>query len=347
MRSVCGAAVTARLVAPDGTVRLGIFPEPIDVVNHEDFVFRDPFGRPRGRLARHFGFHRFQFLGGLSERLVFGCAIIDTRWVSTAFVYCYDPATRRRVEHSVRRPLGIGVRFVDTPEVGTVTFAAGGARFAMHAGAAPRERRLEVAAGPIAIDATFSEETPAIEPMRLCTRAGATGWVYARKTAGLGMRGTLRFDGTTYDLGAIDIHGHHDWSAGFMRPETFWNWGCLAGRTADGRIAGLNVSCGVNETSVTENCFWIDGRLHKVDTVSFDYDQRNLMMPWRLRSADGRVALDFVPEGMHVERLNALILATNFHQLFGRFTGTLTTAAGERHAVERVLGFCEDHYAKW
>ena len=148
--------------------------------------------------------------------------------------------------------------------------------------------------------------------MRLCTRAGATGWVYARKTAGLGMHGTLRWGATSYDLGAIDIYGHHDWSAGFMRRETFWNWGCLAGPTSDGRIAGLNVSCGVNETGVTENCFWVDGRLHKVDTVAFDYDQRDVMKPWRLCSADGRVALDFVPEGMHVERLNAVILADQF-----------------------------------
>jgi hypothetical protein len=339
--------MASRLVGADGAVRLGIFAEPIDVVNHGDFVFRDPFGKPRGRLARHFGYHQFQFLGGMSERLVFGCAIIDTRFVGTAFVYCYDPATRRRVERSVRRPLGIGIQCVDTPEVGTMTFGAGGARFAMHAGAAPRERRLEVAAGPIEIDAIFSEETPPMEPMRLCTRAGATGWVYARKTAGLGMRGTLRWDDATYDLGALDIYGHHDWSAGFMRSETFWNWGCLAGRAVDGRVAGLNVSCGVNETSVTENCFWVDGRLHKVDTVAFDYDQRDLMKPWRLGSADGRVDLAFTPEGMHVERLNALVLATNFHQLFGRFTGTLTTAAGERLAIASVLGFCEDHYAKW
>lgn len=339
--------MASALVNADGTVRLGIFPDAIDRVNHRDYVLRDPFGKPRGALARRFGFHQFQFLGGLSERLIFGCAIVDTRWIASAFVYCYDPATRRRVERSVKRPFGVGLACPETPEVGSMRFTAGDARFAMHADAAPRVRRLEVAAGPITIDATFSEESPPMEPMRICTRAGATGWVYARKTAGLGMTGTLRWDGTAYDLATLGIHGHHDWSAGYMRPETFWNWGCLAGRTADGRIAGLNVSCGVNETSVTENCFWLDGRLHKVDTVAFEYDQRDLMRPWRLRSADGRVALDFVPEGMHVERVNALILATNFHQLFGRFTGTLTTAEGERVAITDMLGFCEDHYAKW
>ena len=336
-----------QLVRRDGTVRFGVFPEPIDEVNHRDYVLRDPFGRRRGRFARHFGFHQFQFLGGLSEQLVFGCAIVDMRWLGTAFVYCWDPKTRRRVEHGGKRPFGWGLRGVATPEVGTMSFAAAGTRIAMHAGASPRERRLEVTGGPITIDAVFSEETPPMEPMRICTRAGATGWVYARKTAGLGVRGTLRTAAGTWDLGALDVHGHHDWSAGYMRPETFWNWGCLAGRTAAGRVVGLNVSCCVNETGVTENCFWIDGRLHKVDTVAFEYDQRDLMSPWQLRSADGRVDLAFAPEGMHVERVNALVLATNFHQLFGRFTGTLTTAAGERTAIERMLGFCEDHYAKW
>jgi hypothetical protein len=228
-----------------------------------------------------------------------------------------------------------------------MTLAAGAARFAMTAEAAPRARRLVVDAGPISIDARFDEERPPMEPLRICTRAGATGWVYARKTAGLGMSGRVRCAGTEYDLGTLDMYGHHDWSAGFMRRETFWNWGCLAGRTADGRIAGLNVSCGVNETSFTENCFWLDGRLHKVDTVAFEYDQRNLLRPWRLRSADGRVDLAFAPEDMHVERVNALVLASNFHQLIGRFTGTLTTEKGERVEVRELLGFCEDHYAKW
>jgi hypothetical protein len=40
------------------------------------------------------------------------------------------------------------------------------------------------------------------------------------------------------------------------------------------------------------------------------------MRPWRVRSFDGRVQLEFQPEGRHVERLNVWVLATNFHQLF-------------------------------
>ena len=342
------AVTSGRLVDAGGNLRVGIFAEPILEVNPRDFLLTDPFGRPRGRLARHFGFKQFQFLGALSEDLVFGCAIADLRYVGTAFVYCYEPRTRRFAEHGFTRPLALGMRFTQTPESGTCTFQSGKNRIEMSAGERPRERRLraDLACG-VAVDAVFSEERPPIDPMRICTRAGATGWVFARKTAGLEVGGTLTWEGRTYDLGALHLYGHHDWSAGFMRRRTFWNWGCLAGRIADGRVVGMNVSCGVNETSFTESCFWVDGRLHKLDAVAFDYDRRDLMQPWRIGSFDGRLALEFRPEGKHVERINAWIVASHFNPLFGRYAGWLAIADGERIAIDGMLGYAESHYAKW
>jgi len=337
-----------RLVNAAGKIRFGIFQEPVHEVNHRDFPLADPFGRPRARLGRYFAFNQFQFLGALAEELVFGCAVADLKYVGTAFVYCYDPRDRRLREYSFRRPLAIGTRFDRYPETGTVIFRSRGNRIEMLASEVPRERRLvvQLACG-ISIDAVFSEERPAIEPLRICTRAGAAGWVFARKTAGLAMSGTVEWEGVTYDLGTIGIYGHHDWSAGFMRRHTFWNWGCLAGRTRDGRVLGMNVSCGVNETSFTENCFWLDGRLHKLDSVAFEYDHRDLARPWRLASYDGRLELEFRPEGKHAEKVNAWVVATNFNQLFGRYYGRLETAEGERVAIDGMLGYAESHYAKW
>src|SRR4051812_20027195 len=338
LHAIDTASDDGRLIDGDGNVRLGIFDVPILEVNHRDYAYLNPFGRPVGRLARRFAFNQFEFYGALSEELVFGCAIADIKYVGTAFAYCFDPRTRRLREFSFQRPFALGIQCSQQPETGTTTFTAGKHRIVMSADPVARERRLEVdLGGALVIDAVFTEHEPAIEPMRICTRAGATGWVYARKTAGQRLRGTLTWEGGRHDLGALDIRGHHDWSAGFMRRETFWNWGCLAGRLADGRDVGMNVSCGVNETGFTENCFWLDGRLHKVDTVFFDYDRRRLDRPWSLRSCDGRVALEFHPEGKHVENVNALVVATNFNQLYGRYSGVLTTANGERLAIDALL----------
>lgn len=338
----------SRLVDEDGNVRVGVFPGPVLDINYRDFTLTNPFGKPRGRLGRHFAFNQFQFLGALSEDLVFGCAIADVKYVGTAFLYFYEPSSRRYDEFSFKMPLALGTRFDQAPETGSAFFRAGGNRFEMIGRAEPRERVLRVSLSRgVSVEARFSEERPPMEPMFICTRAGATGWVFARKTAGLGVSGTVRWGERTFDLAGIGATGHHDWSAGFMRRETFWNWGCLAGPLGDGRVAGMNVSCGVNETSFTENCFWIDGRLHKIDSVDFDYDRFDMDKPWRLSSRDGRLDLEFRPEGKHVEKINAWIVASDFNQLFGRYHGWLRTTENEKIPVNGVLGYMERHYAKW
>jgi hypothetical protein len=336
-----------RLIDADGNVRLGIFSAPIAEVNYRDYALTTPFGQPASRWARHFGFNQFQFLGALCDDLVFGCAIADIKYLGTAFVYLYEPSSKRLVERSFQTPLGAAIVLDQAPESGRAAFRSRRAQIEMSAGSSPSSRRLtaHIAAG-ISIEAFFDEQTPRQQPMRICTRAGASGWVFARKTAGMPVAGTVQWDGRRFDLAAIGARGHCDWSAGYMRRETFWNWGCLAG-TADGRALGVNVSCGVNETSFTENCFWVDGVLHKLDTVAFEYDRKDLMRPWRLHSFDGRLELDFEPQGSHAEKVNAYIVASNFNQLLGRSRGRLVTAAGEEIRIAGMLGYAESHYAKW
>ncbi len=337
-----------RLIDTNSAVRFGIFAEPIDEVNHRDFELTTPFGRRVGALRRHFAFNQFEFLGALGEDLVFGCAIANVKYAGTAFVYAYDPRTRHFDEFSLRTPLALGFTNDQFPERGSATVQIGRRRIHMSGASRPPQRRLCVdLPGKMAIDATFSEIAPAIEPMRICTPVGASGWVYARKSAGHRVEGTLSVQGRTLDLGRLGVLGHHDWTAGYMRRDTFWNWGCVAGRLADGRVVGMNVSCGVNETSFTENCFWLDGKLHKIDSVHFDYDRRDIMRPWRLRSYDGRADLTFQPEGRHSENVNAFVVASNFNQLIGRYRGTLRTAAGEPLVIDGLLGYAERHYAKW
>ncbi|MGH7785941.1 MAG: DUF2804 domain-containing protein [Candidatus Binatia bacterium] len=337
-----------RLIDATGQVRCGIFAEPVGEVNYRDYTLTTPFGAPAGRWARRFGFNQFQFLGALSESLVFGCAIADIKYAGTVFVYLFEPASGRLVEHSFQTPLGRGIQFDQDPENGRASFRSRRGTVEMGSSAAPAQRTLRVAlADGTAIDARFDEQSPPQQPMRICTRAGASGWVYARKTAGMPVSGSVTWEGRRFDLAALGTRGHCDWSAGYMRRETFWNWGCLAGAAADGRTLGMNVSCGVNETGFTESCFWVDGALHKVDVVAFDYDRTDLMRPWHLYSADGRVDLTFQPQARHVENVNAWIIATNFNQLLGRYRGRLRTAAGETIAVDGLLGYAESHYAKW
>jgi hypothetical protein len=138
-----------------------------------------------------------------------------------------------------------------------------------------------------------------------------------------------------------------DWTAGFMRRHTFWNWAATAFTLPDGRSFGLNLSCGVNETGFTENAFWLDGILTKVDTVHFDFKSRNLYEPWHIVSYDQKVDLIFYPKAHRGESVNALFVKSKFSQLMGTFSGALRTGGGETIVLEACPGWAEDHYAKW
>jgi len=335
--------VTERLITPDGDVRVGIFQGPIDEVNHRDFDLRTPMGRPASAFQRRMGFNQFEFLGAMCDEIVFGVAIADVRYAGTGFAYVHEPATRRRTERSVTRPLALGFDLVQTPESGASVLDTGPLKVEMRA--FEGGRHLRARARGIELDARFLED--GMEPMRICTRAGATGFVFARKTAGHRVEGTLRWEGREIDLGAAGALGHHDWSAGYMRRETFWNWACLAGRTDAGRVVGLNASCGVNETSFLESCFWVDGTLHRLPPIDFIYDRRDLHQPWRVRDEQGRVDLQFTPEGAHAERIDAGLVASNFTQLLGRYRGHLRTGSGETHRIDGLPGYAEWHFARW
>jgi len=197
----------------------------------------------------------------------------------------------------------------------------------------------------IQVEATMQERAP-FTPMSLCTRAGVNGWVYANKVAGIPVEGSLRIGQQQHDLGMLGACGHHDFSAGFMRRETFWNWACFSGRQQE-HLVGINLSCGVNETSYTENCVWLDQQLIKVDTVRFDYNRDDLMAPWTITSQDGQIALHFTPRGNHQEKINLGIFASNFNQLFGTFDGTLHPTGQPAIAIRNLNGFVEEQYAKW
>jgi len=338
----------AELVAPDGQVHLGLFPDTVARINGRDHDYRRPLGQPASRRARHFHYKQFQYFGLVSDDLLIGCALADTAYLGLAFFYVFEPASGRLREHTWRSPLARALTLSTSPLEGESRFEQGkvSIRMGYQQDADGRRKSLRVTLPDLELRAALHEPA-GYRPMSLCTRTGISGWTYANKVAGVDVAGTLRLDGREQDLAALgNAGGHHDFSAGYMRRETFWNWACLSGRVG-GRRLGLNLSCGVNETGVNENCLWLDDLLVKVDGVRFDYRRDDLQQPWRVTSRCGQVALTFTPLGRHRERLNLGLFASNFHQLFGRFDGEIRLPGEAPLTVRGLHGFVEEQYAKW
>jgi len=336
----------ARLIDSKGQPAFGVFPGGVAEINHLDYDLRNTMDKRVGKWARRFRFNQFQFIGLTCLDLIVGIAIIDLKFVGSCFVYAYEPATGRFEEFSAMQPLAKHTRIELKPNDGLATFSKGDNTVAIKASANPRERIVKVDLGSgIKIDAVINESTN-FDPLAMCARAGYDGWVFTQKATTLKCTGQVEWQGRTYDLESIGALASVDWSAGYMRRETFWNWGSLSCTLPDGRRLGFNLAAGVNETGFTENGLWLDGKLHKVDMVDFRFNRYQPQTNWALLSNDGMINLTFEPAGQRTEKMNAIIAASNFTQHFGRYYGEVTID-DEVIALDGDWGFAEDHYAKW
>lgn len=335
-----------KLIQANGQPRFGVFPQGVAELNYLDYDLRTAMDRKRSALAKRFGFNQFQFISLISPKLIVGVAIVDLKLISNAFLYLYEPDSGYFEEFSWLQPLARQTRIEPCPNDGESYFSKGDNSLSIKASTTPGVRVLSVKLGKkLSIDATI-DETSHYNPLAVCARAGYSGWVFTQKSTARPVSGQIQWEDSQYDLAALGALAAVDWTGGFMRRETFWNWGSLSHRLPDGRLLGFNLAAGVNETGFSENALWLDGRLIKVDMVDFRFDRYHPKHSWALRSNDGIIDLHFTPKGKRSDKTNAFFMASNFSQFFGQFHGEIHLP-DETITLQDAWGLTEDHYAKW
>jgi hypothetical protein len=328
-----------KLIQPDGTIPFGIYTDPLEEINYREYALRTPMGIPVPGFAKKMKFNQFHFFGVIGPELMAGLAVVDLKLVTNGFFYIYDRQSRELVE-SKKLSLPNRKVFIKTDPSHTHScFESGDFSISI------QHNRISACGKDVALTAEI--DLADADPLRICTRAGYRGWVYTQKTSPLKLTGELSFKGKTVAIASPDYMGLMDWTGGFMRRYTYWNWAATAATLPDGRPFGLNLASGVNETGFTENVFWLDGVRSKVSTVNFVFDQKDLYAPWRITSADGKLNLTFTPEAERSEKLHTGLIASRFTQLMGTLAGELVDESGERVRLENCPGWVEDHYAKW
>lgn len=301
-------------------------------------------GSPRAQFTKRFGFKHFEFYGVQTPDMLFGCGLVRLGLVNLAFCYVFDRTRSALSEWSRLLPLDGGLQ-ADTRPLGCTRYAHGDARITSTRDQQTHALEFEIGAhrrGKISIE-TFERDV-----VGLCTPIANTGFAYAQKTAGMPVEGFINWDGRVYPIKRESAGVVHDWTAGYLRRETCWRWVCATGVLGSGEPFCLNASCGVNETSYSENGYWIDGQFFPIGLVQFQYDRtRPDSAPWTITSSDGRLALHFKPMGAKREHQNRLIMASRFTQCFGDFSGHIVDVHGDVIDLSGLSGWCEDHYAKW
>jgi hypothetical protein len=171
---------------------------------------------------------------------------------------------------------------------------------------------------------------------------------YNHKINCLPASGSLRYGDIQEELKPEESLGQLDWGRGVWEYSSFWNWASASGSLPDGRTVGLNLGYGFGDTSAaTENALILNGKLQKLDQVTFDYDPQDFMKPWKFLDNEDRLDLDFIPFKDRFAATKLVVIDSEVHQLFGRYSGKVVADDGEEIQLQGLIGFAEEHRARW
>ncbi|ELR14447.1 uncharacterized protein ACA1_381750 [Acanthamoeba castellanii str. Neff] len=282
-----------------------------------------------------------------------GMAIVNLGYLANAWVYLMDKQSRSTsCEYRALVPLSFGLSFADSSVEGTTSWKNRGNRMVIQADQGGYAVELHVTINGTVFDgrctiAKPDESLALLYPLEGPTRRRAA---YTHKAAGMPVEGSFRWGDEELRFTKADSFATMDWTRSHATRETTWKWASFAGDVS----VGLNLSAEVYEAK--ENAFWLNGKVHLVGPVQFTLPARQRLTQdkWTLRSHNGALQLQFTPHAAREEHVHVGVIASEFSQVGGTFSGTIDVAALEGGSspsnvvtIEDVLGVVETHYALW
>lgn len=300
----------------------------------------------RARLLQWFRVKRWDYYGVLLPEGYFSATIADLGYAGQVFIYFVDFETGEYHEETATIPFGKGVVLPRNSDEGPSAWSgkAGLLRFDV----AGRTRTVQVEWASFAEQSLRANLEFAVpdESTVIVTPIGDRRFYYNRKINCMPVTGTVRLGDRTLEVEPETSSGILDWGRGVWDYNSFWVWASGSGFLADGQRVGLNMGYGFGDTSAaTENTLILDGRIHKLDDVDFDYDATNFMRPWTMRS--DRLDITFTPSIERTARTNLVLIRSEVHQMFGTYSGTAVDDRGRTIDLDSVPGWAEEHRARW
>lgn len=285
-----------------------------------------------------------------SPRHLFSITLSTLDYAGLAFTYFLDFETGRFHEQSVLVPLARGFSMPETvaedvrfehPKI-HMSFRHDNGRVLLDAsspdfGGAPMRASLEVS------------YPRAHETLSVVVPWSESRFQYTSKHNTLPAQGDVEVFGTPVRFNRDETFACLDFGRGIWPYSSFWNWAAGSGRCG-GRTIGLNLGAGWTDgTGSTENGVCVDGRMTKIsEDLEFAYSPADFMKPWTIRTPrSAALNLTFTPFYERVAKSNVLLIRSEVHQCVGRFNGTLQTSEGESIDVRDLVGWAEEHHARW
>ncbi|MCH1625467.1 DUF2804 domain-containing protein [Fredinandcohnia quinoae] len=174
---------------------------------------------------------------------------------------------------------------------------------------------------------------------------------YNQKINCMTAEGIALYDGREYRFDPATSFGTLDWGRGVWTYKNTWYWGSASG-LVDSIKFGFNIGYGFGDTSAaSENMLFYDGIAHKLEEITFHIpmigEKYDYISPWTFTSGDGRFEMNFTPILDRSDYTSIGLIASDQHQVFGKFNGKAILDDGKVLEVQDLLGFAERVYNKW
>lgn len=305
-----------------------------------------PFG-----LLQRFRKKRWDYYAVFTPRRFFSATIADLGYAANIFVYSLDFATGALHEEGLVVSLSRGVDLERNSLEGEASYVGGKASLRFTAARGERHIRVDWPqfhdGRGIYADIHLTVP-PGHESMTIVIPIGRRRFYYNTKINCLPATGVIRYGDDVEELAPESSLGQLDWGRGVWEYSSFWNWASASGYLPEGRAVGLNLGRGFGDLSrATENAVILDGRVHKLGDVAFDYTSGDSMRSWRFTDDAGRLDLTFTPFKERIARTNLGIIFSEVHQMFGRYNGRAVLDDGSALEIRDLIGFAEEHRARW
>ena len=294
---------------------------------------------------------RWNYWAITSPTHLFSVTLSDVDYLGLPFLYVLDFTTQQYAEKTLLKPFGSGI---DLPPMVNADVLYTDPAMPITMQQTKEGVHLLVACPdldgqPLHADLLI-HQPPNHETLNVVIPWSEKRFQFTSKQNTLPTEGAVRWGETTIHFEPENSFACLDFGRGIWPFECFWNWSSFSTRLPDGRTAGINLGAGWTDgTGMNENGLCIDGVLTKLsEDVAFDYSTDDFMAPWHLHtSLTDMVDLQFVPFFERHAKTEALLIYSEVHQMFGRFTGRLHTGNGEKIQIKDAVGWAEDHHARW
>jgi len=341
----------ASMVESGKVVEYGLFQSPFKNINIlEANIYPD---KKVPSFLRKYRLKEWQHYVLITDEISMGFVISDTHYMSMSFCYVVDQKTGEYFEHH-REKLGQKSRLSRELWDDKCEYISPDYALEFHNNLAENKHEAKIRIRrdgnkpAIKVDLTMHEDLENIQPLITVLPISENRPLYTHKAA-VAVSGEVNIGKRKIVLDAEKDIVLIDVQKTYYPYKTHWRWATFAGYDKSGNLLAMNLVKNIitDDETYNENVFWVNGKLHPLSAANFIINEDDFMAPWKISTTDGKCNLTFNPVGERADKINMGLIVSDYHQPYGKYSGTMVDSDGNSYEIEGLHGVTELHLAKF